>query len=694
MFQVTIEDPTFASNYCCMQRKTPVAPRRPHPMTHHSHTRVDDYYWMNNREDEEVLRYIEEENEYLAHHLSGLQDLRDDLYQEMTGRMAQNEESAPNQIDGWVYWSKFSEGQEYPVYLRKKVGSDAEEVILDVNVLADKKPYCAVMGSKISPDHNILAYAVDFQGRRICDIYFKDLRTGELIGNPIEQVTGNLAWAMDNETIFYSRMDIQTLRPNQIFRHHLHSSTDDQLVYEEEDETFRCSVGRTTSRKFLMIHSGSTMTDEVRILEADAPEGPFRVFRGRERGHEYRIDHLDGTFYVHSNENAVNFKIMTCPEDEYSADNWELYLEHREDTLLEGFDLFEKYLILEERKGGQTHIRILSRKDGSRDEFLEFNDPTYTASIAYNPDPAREVLRYHYESLTTPASIFEVHFDTGEVTTIWQKEVVGEFSSDWYRSERIMVTARDGVQVPVSIVYHKDTPLDGSAPLIQYGYGSYGYSIDPYFSLARLSLLDRGMIYAISHIRGGSEMGRKWYEDGRQLKKMNTFTDFIDCGEALLAKGYTSKGKLYCMGGSAGGLLVGAVMNLRPDLYHAVVAAVPFVDVVTTMLDDSIPLTTGEYDEWGNPHVEEYYHYMLSYSPYDNVTSQAYPNLLITSGLHDSQVQFFEPTKWIAKLREHQTGEGTLLMHTNMEAGHGGASGRFEAFRETALIYAFLLDQQ
>lgn len=677
-----------------MQDKAPVAPKRPHTMTHHGHTRTDEYYWMNDREDEEVIAYIKEENEYLEQELDGISDLREDLFKEMTGRMAQHEESAPNQIDDWIYWSRFTEGKEYPIYLRKKAEGGEEEIILDVNLLAEGQPYCAVMGSKISPDHNILAYAVDFQGRRICDIYFKDLRTGTLIGEPIRQVTGNLAWAMDNETIFYSRMDIQTLRPNQIFRHHLSSAEEDQLVYEEEDETFRCSVGRTTSKKYLMIHSGSTMTDEVRILEADSPNGAFRVFRERERGHEYRIDHLDGTFYIHSNEQAVNFKIDTCPEDAYEAANWRPYLKHREDTLIEGFDLFYDYFIVEERRGGQTHIRILSRKEGQRDEYLEFNDPAYTASIAYNPDPARKVLRYHYESLTTPASIFEVHFDTAEVTTIWQKEVVGEFSSDWYRSERIMVTARDGVQVPVSIVYHKDTPLDGSAPLIQYGYGSYGYSIDPYFSLARLSLLDRGMVYAIAHIRGGSEMGRKWYEDGRQLKKINTFTDFIDCGEALLEKGYTSKGKLYCMGGSAGGLLVGAVMNLRPDLYQAVVAAVPFVDVVTTMLDDSIPLTTGEYDEWGNPNVEEYYRYMLSYSPYDNVKSQDYPNVLITSGLHDSQVQYFEPTKWIARLRQHQTGNGKLLMHTNMDAGHGGASGRFESFKETALIYAFLLTQE
>ena len=677
-----------------MHTLPPIAPKRPHIMTHHGHTRTDDYYWMNDREDEEVIRYITQENEYLEQELSDVKELREELYEEMISRIAQNESSAPNQIDDWIYWSTFSEGQEYPVYLRKKVDSEEEEIILDVNILAEGKPYCAVMGSKISPDHNILAYAVDFQGRRICDIYFKDLRTGKLIGDPIRQVTGNLTWAMDNVTVFYTRMDIQTLRPNQIFRHQLGSDKEDQLVYEETDDTFRCSVGRTTSKKFLMIHSGSTLTDEVRILEADQPEGAFRVFRVRERGHEYRIDHLDGTFYIHTNEDAVNFKIAVCPEGNYEASNWKSYLNHREDTLIEGFDLFDQFFIVEERRGGQTHIRILSRTDNKRDEYLSFDDPAYTASIAYNPDPSRRVLRYHYESLTTPASIFEVHLETGETTTIWQKEVVGEFSSDWYRSERIMVTARDGVEVPVSIVYHKDTPLDGSAPLLQYGYGSYGLSIDPYFSIARLSLMNRGMIYAIAHIRGGSEMGRKWYENGRQLQKMNTFTDFIDCGEALLEKGYTSKGKLYCMGGSAGGLLVGAVMNLRPDLYHAVVAAVPFVDVVTTMLDDSIPLTTGEYDEWGNPNEETFFRYMLSYSPYDNVKTQEYPNVLITSGLHDSQVQYFEPTKWIARLREHQRGKGKLLMYTNMDAGHGGASGRFEAFRETALIYAFLLGQE
>lgn len=677
-----------------MHNKYPVAPEKPVKMINHGVERVDEFYWMNERENPEVIEYLNQENAYLESELAHTKALREELFEEMKSRMAPTEESAPNFIDGWYYYSRFEEGKEYPIYGRKKGSLEAqEEIILDVNILAEGKPYCAVMGSKVSTNHNILAYAVDFQGRRICDIYFKNLETGELYQDTIQSVTGNISWATDNHTLFYSRMDEKTLRANQIFRHELGTDSEqDVLVYEETDETFQCSVGRTKSRKYTLIHSSSTMTDEARYVDASTPREAFQIFRERERGHEYGIDHYDGEFYILSNEDAVNFQLLTCKEDQHGPQDWAIRVLHREDTLLEGFDLFEEELILEERRGGLTHLRIMSRKDGSRDEYLEFRDPAYTAGLAYNPDPAHPVLRYNYESLTTPASIIELDLRTGEKDIIWQKQVLGDFDTANYRSERIFATAGDGTKVPISLVYHKDTPLDGSSPLLQYGYGSYGLSIDPYFSLARLSLLNRGFIFAIAHIRGGSEMGRSWYETGRQLSKLNTFTDFIICGEQLIEKGYTSNGKLYCMGGSAGGLLVGAVINMRPDLFHGAIAAVPFVDVVTTMLDDSIPLTTGEYDEWGNPNEPDYFNYMLSYSPYDNIKPQPYPHLLITSGLHDSQVQYFEPTKWIARLRKLSTSNNKLLLHTNMKAGHGGASGRFEALKEVALEYAFLLD--
>lgn len=677
-----------------MKNKYPIAPEKPFELTSHGISRQDEYYWMKERENPEVINYLNQENSYLESELAHTKEFRDELLEEIKGRMAPSEESAPNFIDGWYYYSRFEEGKEYPIYGRKKGSLTAEEeIILNVNVLAEGQSYCSVMGSKVSTNHKILAYAVDFQGRRICDIYFKNLETGEIYPEKIAAVTGNISWATDNKTLFYSRMEEQTLRSNQIFRHELGTdSEEDVLIFEETDETFNCSIGRTKSKKYMLIHSSSTMTDEARYLDASTPLGEFQVFRPRERGHEYGIDHYDGEFYILSNENAVNFQLLTCTEAQHHPQDWAIRVLHREDTLLEGFDLFEKELILEERRGGLTHIRIISRKGESRDEYLEFRDPAYTAALSYNPDPAHPVLRYNYESLTTPASIIELDLRTGEKEIIWQKQVLGDFSSANYKSERIFVTADDGTKVPVSLVYHKDTPIDASSPLLLYGYGSYGLSIDPYFSLARLSLLNRGFIFAIAHIRGGSEMGRAWYEDGRLLAKQNTFTDFINCGEQLITAGYTSPGKLYCMGGSAGGLLIGAVLNMRPDLFHGAIAAVPFVDVVTTMLDDSIPLTTGEYDEWGNPNDQKYFEYMLSYSPYDNIQSQDYPHLLITSGLHDSQVQYFEPTKWIARLRKLSTGNNKLFLHTNMKAGHGGASGRFEALKEVALEYAFLLD--
>ncbi len=688
---------SFAQNISELRvhmHKAPIAPKKPHTLSHHGIHRVDPYFWMNDRENPDVISYLEAENEYLKQALSHTETLQEELFSEMKGKMAPREESAPNLIDGWYYYSRYEEGKEHPIHLRRKdeVGA-VEDIILDVNELAEGHAFCSVMGMKVSADHHVLAFAVDFQGRRICDLYIKNLETGETYPDLIHGVTGNMAWAMDHQTLFYSRMDEQTLRPHQIFRHVLgNDPAEDPLVFEELDETFRCGISRSKSKAFLFVHCSSTMTDEVRLLDAYQPEGGFQVFRSRERGHEYNLDHYDGKFYILSNEHAINFQLLTCPEDQQDPKHWSIRILHREDTLLEGFNLFEDELILEERRNGLTHLRILSRVGESRDEYLTFHDPAYATGLAYNPDPERPVLRYHYESLTTPASQIELNLKTGEETTIWQKQILGGFDSNQYRSERLFATAADGTRIPISLVYHIDTPLDGSAPLLLYGYGSYGLSVDPYFSLSRLSLLDRGFICAIAHIRGGSEMGRSWYENGRKLQKMNTFTDFIVCGEHLLRIKYTRKEHLFCIGGSAGGMLVGAVINIRPDLFRGAVAAVPFVDVVTTMLDDSIPLTTGEYDEWGNPNNKEFFDYMLSYSPYDNVKAQDYPHLLITSGLHDSQVQYWEPTKWIAKLRDVKTNDRYLFLHTNMDAGHGGSSGRFEALREVALEYAFLLD--
>ncbi len=672
----------------------PKAPKKDHFLHTHGTSRLDEYYWMNDRENPEVIQYLEAENEFLQSGMAHTKPLQEQLFEEIKGRMKQREESAPSLVDGWYYYSRFEEGKEYPIYVRKNGSMEApEEVILDVNQLAEGKSYCSVNGSSVSADHRLLAYAVDFVGRRICDLRIRDLETGEDLPETISGVTGNIVWAMDHRTFFYTVMDPETLRSDRVFRHEVNTdAASDVMVYEEKDETFRCGVGRTTSKKYIVIHSSSTLTEESQVLDAYDPTGAFRLFRARERGHEYSIDHFDGDFYILSNEDAVNFQLLTCPEESWDPKYWRIKILHREDTLLEGFDLFEHQLVLEERRGGLNHLRILSRKSGDRDEYIAFHDAAYTTGLAYNPDPYRPVLRYSYESMTTPSSIFELHLNTGEEQLVWQKEILGEFTSQNYRSERLFATSHDGERVPISLVFHRDTHLDGSAPLLLYGYGSYGHSIDPYFGLARLSLLDRGFIFAVAHVRGGSEMGRTWYEDGRQMKKMNTFLDFIACGEHLINIGYTHQQHLYCMGGSAGGLLVGAVINLRPDLFAGAIAQVPFVDVITTMLDDSIPLTTGEYDEWGNPNDKAYFDYMLSYSPYDNVTAKDYPHVLVTSGLHDSQVQYWEPTKWVARLRDRKTDDRSLYLFTHMEAGHGGASGRFESIKEVALEYAFLLD--
>lgn len=673
----------------------PIAKSLPHTLTAHDHARIDPYYWLRDRENAEVIDYLNQENAYTKEKLSHTDSLQDMLFEEMKGRIKQDDESVPYRLKDHYYYTRYAKGQEYPIFCRKKESMDAkEEIILDVNQLAEGQSYCAVRGNTVSANHQLLAYAVDYVGRRIYTLKIRDLATGKDMDDEIPEITGNIAWANDNRTLFYTKHDPETLRPFQIYRHELGADpASDVLVYEEKDDTFRTGIGKSKSRDYLFIYASSTLSSEVRFLKADEPAGEFQLIQERESDHEYSVNHFKDHFYITTNWKAKNFRLMKTPILQPNKENWEEVIAHRGDVLLESVEMFEKYLVLDERKGGLNQIRVMKWEDlAGSSYYLSFPDPAYSAYVGNNPEFNTEVLRYGYESLTTPSSTFEIHLDTKETILLKQKEILGGFNSSEYTSERLFADAPDGTQVPISLVRRKDTPIDGEAPLLLYAYGSYGYSLDPYFSPARLSLLNRGFIYAIAHIRGGSEMGRYWYEDGKLLKKKNTFTDFIACGEFLIKNNYTNPSQLYCSGGSAGGLLIGAVINMRPELFKGAIASVPFVDVVTTMLDEDIPLTTGEYDEWGNPNNKEYYDYMLSYSPYDNVKAQDYPNLLVTSGLHDSQVQYWEPTKWVAKLRTLKTDQNLLLLHTNMEAGHSGASGRFQPYKEVAMEYAFLLD--
>ena len=682
----------------------PKAAVRPHEMTMHGHTRVDNYYWLNERENPEVLAYLEAENQYVDSCLKHTEPLQEQLFKEITGRIKQDDNSVPVKIRDYYHYTRFEEGKEYPIICRKKHSLDApEEILLDSNQLAEGYAFFQIGEISLSEDDRLLAYSVDTVSRRIYTVYVKDLATGELVGEPIPNTSGNIVWASDNATLFYGVKD-ETLRPCKIMRHRLGASvTDDVLVYEETDETFVCYISKTKSRKYLIINSDSTLSSECRILESDQPEGEFRVFQERQPDMLYGIDHYKEHFYIRTNaDGAKNYKIMRTPVGQTEMAHWTEVVAHREHVMIEGFTIFDKFFVIEEREGGLVKIRVKSW-DGRNDHYLDFGEPAYTAGVGANPDFDAVTLRYAYNSMTTPSSVFEYDMEKRTKTLLKQQEVVGGYNPGDYVTERLMAPSHDGVLVPISIVYKKNVggrdpePVEGpvchNRPLVLYGYGSYGSSMDAYFSVARLSLLDRGFIWAIAHIRGGEEMGRQWYDDGKMLNKKNTFLDFIACAEYLINKGYTSPQKMFAMGGSAGGLLVGAVTNMRPDLWKGVVAQVPFVDVVTTMLDESIPLTTGEYDEWGNPNEKQYYDYMLSYSPYDNVEAKDYPAMLITTGLHDSQVQYWEPAKWTAKLRALKTDRNPLYLKTEMDYGHGGASGRFEGYKEVALEYAFMLDE-
>ncbi len=671
----------------------PVAKVVPHELEMHGHVRIDNYYWLRERENPEVIAYLEAENAYteaVMAHTAGLQEA---LFDEIVGRIKQTDLSVPFFRDGYYYYTRTEEGKDYPVYARKQGSLDAEEEILvDVNELAEGHGFTSVSFPAVSSEGDLIAFAHDTVGRRFYNIRFKNLETGEYLEDEIPNVTSNITWANDNRTVFYARQDPGTLRRYQIYRHVLGSDpANDELVYQEDDVEFSCYVRKTKTDKYIVIGSSQTLSNEYRYLDADDPAGDFTLFMAREPDHEYSIDHFGDYFYITTNYEAENSRLMRTPVDRTSKEHWEEVIAHREDVLLLGFDVFKAFMVVVERKEGLLQIRIRPWSGGD-EHYLDFGEPAYSAYPTSNPEIDTEVLRYRYSSLTTPGSVYDYNMKTREKTLLKQDEVLGGYDPADYVSERLYAPARDGVRVPVSIVYRKGTERDGDNPLLLSGYGSYGASRDASFSSVRLSLLDRGFVYAIAHIRGGMEMGRWWYEDGKLFNKKNTFTDFIDVAEYLVEEGYTSPELMFAQGGSAGGLLMGAVYNMRPELFKGVLALVPWVDVVTTMLDASIPLTTSEYDEWGDPNEEDYYRYMLSYSPYDQVEAKDYTNMLVTTGLHDSQVQYFEPAKWVAKLRALKTDDNRLLLKTNMQAGHGGASGRYQRYREIAFQYAFMLD--
>lgn len=682
---------------CNEAPKSPEPPRadqHPKELTIHGHTRVDPYYWLRERDNPKVIEYLEAENAYADAVMQHTKSLQEKLYNEMVGRIKQDDASVPYRLRGYYYYTRYEEGKEYPIYCRKKGSLDSqEEILLDVNALATRHAFYQVREVTVSPNNMILAFGADSVSRRRYGIRFKDLRTGDFLPDQLAETSGGVAWANDNRTVFYAVKDTVTLRPYKIMRHVLGTpASDDQVVFQENDETFNAFVFKSKSERYILIGSWQTLSTEYRFLDADRPDGDLKVIQPRVRGLEYSVEHFGNDFYIRTNDrDAKNFKLVRAPVSAPGRANWRDVLPHRADVLLENFEIFRDYLVVHERKNGLPQLRIIRWRDRS-EHYLDFGEPTYSAYISVNPEFDTKILRYGYSSLTTPNSIYDYNMETREKTLMKQDEVLGNFLPDHYASERLYARAADGVEVPISLVYRKEIDLREPQPLLLYGYGSYGASMNPSFSSVRLSLLDRGFIFAIAHIRGGEEMGRQWYEDGKLLKKKNTFTDFIACAEYLIAEGYTAPDRLFAQGGSAGGLLMGAVANMRPDLFRGIIAAVPWVDVVTTMLDPNIPLTTSEYDEWGNPNDKTYYDYMLSYSPYDNVTAQDYPAMIITTGLHDSQVQYWEPAKWVAKLRAMKTDNNPLILKTDMESGHGGASGRFKRFRTTAMQYAFLLD--
>ena len=673
----------------------PVAKIVPKTLEKHGDKRIDNYYWLNERENPEVIDYLNKENEYYQKSTAHTKQFQDELFLEMKSRIKEDDSSVPYLYNGYYYITRYETGKDYPIYSRKKGSLDAkEEIMFDCNEMAKGQSYFNLSGISISEDNKWVAYGIDLVSRRQYTIQIKNLETGEILPVKLENTTGGSTWAGDNKTLFYTRKDAQTLRSDKIYKHTLGAeASTDVMVFHEKDDTFSTFVYKEKSKKYLVIGSSSTLTSEYQILDAKNPNGEFKIFQKRTRGLEYSISHYGDSFYIVTNKDkATNFKLMKTPETATAAENWKDLIEHRKDVLLEGIEIFKDYLVVEERSNGLNKIRIMPWS-GKGEYYLPFESETYTAYTTTNVDFDTEILRYGYQSMATPSSVIDFNMSTQEKKVLKEQEVLGgKFDKNNYIEERVWATATDGTKVPISMVYRKGIKKDGKNPLLLYAYGSYGATMDPYFSSTRLSLLDRGFIYAIAHIRGGEDLGREWYENGKLLKKINTFTDFIDCSKFVIAEKYTSSEHLYAEGGSAGGLLMGAIVNMNPELYNGVIAQVPFVDVITTMLDDTIPLTTGEYDEWGNPNEKKYYDYMLSYSPYDQVKAQAYPNMYVSTGLHDSQVQYWEPAKWVAKLRVMKTNDKQLFLDTNMDAGHGGASGRFEALKELAKEFTFLLD--
>ena len=689
----------------CMQKSTiPKATKKPYEMTEHGNTRIDNYYWMRLTDDQksakkydnqttEVVEYIEDENSYLESNLSHTKNFQNDLFEEIVGRIEKDDESVPYFDNGYFYYSRYESGKEYAIHCRKKGSLDGqEEILLDENILADGFDYFAIGGRRVSPDNKWLAYGVDTLSRRIYEIHFKNLETGEVLETTIPNSSYGIAWANDNKTVFYTSKNEITLLGEKIWRHKMGSkSSNDKLIYFEKDDTFYTGVYRSKSGKFIIIYHQSTLVSDYQILNADSPDGSFKKFTKRGTEHEYSIDHYNDKFYIITNWKAKNNRLMETPDKRTSMSNWKEVIPHRDDVHLLGMEIFKNHLVLNERKNGLRGLRVIHQKSG-KDEYLDFGEETYTASISVNEEFDTNILRYSYTSMVTPRSTYDYNMDSGTFDLMKEQKVVGGYDKSLYHSERIYAIGRDGNKVPISMVYKKDMKKDAQQNLLLYAYGSYGSTRDPSFSSTTLSLLDRGFIYAIAHVRGGQIYGRQSYDDGKMLNKKNTFYDFIDAAKYLVEKKYTDSQHLFAEGGSAGGLLIGAVVNMEPELWKGAIAAVPFVDVITTMLDASIPLTSGEWDEWGNPKEKKYYDYMLSYSPYDQITDRNYPNLLVTSGFFDSQVQYWEPLKYVAKLRDNWQGENKLYLHMNMDAGHGGKSGRFRRYREVALEYAFMFD--
>ena len=685
--------------------KYPIAEKKPKKLVKHGDVRVDNYFWMRLSDEQKlapvkdahtqkVINYLEAENDYHDKITAYTKNFEEELFLEMKGRIKEDDATVPYKDNGYFYITRYEKGKQYPIYSRKKEHLEAEEQIMfDVNQMSKGYEYYKLGGLNISPNNKLAVFATDTVSRRQYFLRIKNLETGEIYKDIIDNTTGGSVWANDNKTIFYTKKNPVTLRSEKIYRHVLGTPTSEDVeVYHEKDETFGTYVTISKSKKYIIIGSYSTTSTEAQFLEADNPTGEFKILQPRVKDLEYNVAHYKEHFYLLTNKDkATNFKLMKTPVTKTTLENWIDVIPHREDTLLEDFSIFKEYLVLEERSNGLNKVRI-KRWDNKEDYYLPFNEETYSVGVYGNPEFDTDIIRYSYNSFTTPSSIIDFNMNDKTKDIKKEQEVLGgKFKKENYISKRVWAPARDGKKVAISLVYHKDTQLNENTPLLQYAYGSYGYTIPDSFSTTRLSLLDRGFVYALAHIRGSEYLGRNWYEDGKMLNKKNTFTDFIDCSKYLIANKYTSSKHLYAMGGSAGGLLMGAITNINPDLYNGIIAAVPFVDVISTMLDDSIPLTTGEYDEWGNPNDKEFYDYIKSYSPYDQVDSKAYPNMLVTTGFHDSQVQYWEPAKWVAKLRELKTDDNLLLLRTNMGAGHGGASGRFEALKETAKDYTFIL---